>query len=86
MKSFFSFAISWLINLACIVFVAQKSTECLIKFIDQPQGTKLDIKNAAKIDQFPRITICAVDADKKEKGLRWNLTHLHHCGIAGYGL
>ena len=83
MKSFFSFSISWLINLACIVFCG---SECLIKFIDQPQGTKLDIKNAAKIDQFPRITICAVDADKKEKGLRWNLTHLHHCGIAGYGL
>ena len=78
METYFYIITVWIINIACICFVAQKSTECFIKFIEKPQGTKLIIQKISNIDHFPAITICA-----NEDKLRWNTTHLNHCGIKG---
>ena len=83
MKSCFFFAIKFFINMACICFVGWKSTQCFIKFLNKPQGINLGIKDAAKTDRFPMLTVCGVDSDE-EHGMRWNLSHLSHCGIKGY--
>ena len=60
--------------------VGWKSTQCFIKFLNKPQGINLGIKDAAKTDRFPMLTVCGVDSDE-EYGMRWNLSHLSHCGI-----
>ena len=74
--SILSFTISFMIHISCICFVTWKTTECFMKFFDNPQGTKLEVKNLAAVDKFPAITIGAMN-----KGLRWNVSHLNHCGI-----
>ncbi len=73
--------ISLIVNILCIIFVCWKSTECFIKYFDNPQGARVDIKRTSNTAQFPTFTICAADVD--EKGLRWNISHLNKCGIKG---
>ena len=57
-----------------------KTTQCFIKFFNEPQGTHLDIKKITNIDHFPRFTICAVNSDEDD-GMRWNISHLNFCGL-----
>ena len=78
-----SIGFSLIVNISCIIFVGWKSTECLIKYFNYPQGTRMDIKHTGNIAQFPTITICAVNTDEKPPGLRWNISHLNKCGIQG---
>ena len=74
-----SLSVSFMVHFSCVCFVIWKSTECFMKFYDYPYGTKLEIKHAANTDQFPTITICAMN-----EGVRWNYSHLNYCGIKGY--
>ena len=74
---------SLIVNIPCIIFVGCKSTECLIKYFNYPQGANVNIKHSANIAQFPTITICALDTDNDPPGLRWNISHLNKCGIQG---
>ena len=77
---YLSSTVSWVINITCVCFVTWKTTQCFIKFFDEPQGTHLDIKKITNIDHFPRFTICAVNSDEDD-GMRWNISHLNFCGI-----
>ena len=74
--SILSFLISCMIHISCICFVGWKTAECFMKFFDNPQGTKLDVKNLATVGKFPSMTIGA-----RNEGLRWNVSHLNYCGI-----
>ena len=67
----------YVVNISCFCFVFWKTTECLIKYLDNPRGTKVDIRYAANTEIFPAITICADD----NGGMRWNASHLRQCGI-----
>ena len=82
--STFSLGFFLMVNILCAIFVGWKSTECLMKYLNYPQGTQVDIQNSGYTAQFPSITICAVDTDDKPPGLRWNTSHLNKCGIQGY--
>ena len=66
-----------MVNIPCICFVFWKSTECLIKFFDKPQGTQLVIEHPVKINNFPSFSICGYGK------MRWNESYLKNCGI-GY--
>ena len=70
------FVIHFIVNAICVLFVAVKSTECLLKFLENPIGTKLEVKDSMETDNFPSITICALN-----KTDRWNATHLNICEI-----
>ena len=64
------------ISLACFSFVVWQSVQCIGKYIEKPQGTKLSLLRTSEIHQFPAITICA-----------WNMTDQHdrdylkRCGL-----
>ena len=75
-----SLGFSLMVNISCIIFVGSKSTECLLKYFDYPQGTRVDIKHSSHTTQFPTLTVCA---DVNPLGLRWNITHLNKCGFQG---
>ena len=46
------------ISLACFAFVSWQSVQCIQKYIEKPQGTKLTLQHTSEIPQFPSITIC----------------------------
>ena len=64
------------ISLACFVFVSWQSVQCIQKYIEKPQGTKLTLQHISEIPQFPAITICnGYDEDHLKKcGLRYDNT------------
>ena len=78
-----AFVFSLIVNISCIIFVSWKSTECFIKYIEYPQGTKVDIKISGNTAQFPIVTICAANTNKNPPGIRWNISHLNKCGLKG---
>ena len=59
------------ISLACFVFVFWQSVQCIQKYIEKPQGTKLTLQHISEIPQFPAITIC--------RG--YDKNHLNKCGL-----
>ena len=59
------------ISLACLAFVFWQSVQCIEKYIENPQGTKLSLQRTSKLHQFPAITICR----KSDKN------HLKRCGL-----
>ena len=71
-----------IINISCTIFVMWKTFLCATRYWDRPQGTKLDIEDSSLYPiNFPGVTICATD-----KNIRWNSSHLSHCGIARYSI
>ena len=66
------------LDLSCICIVSWKIVLCYIKYLENPQGTKISLENAQN-HQFPTMTFCFDD----EEGGRWNTTHLKHCKING---
>ena len=77
----FTLGFSGIVNIFCITFVSWKTTECIIKYLNKAQGTKVDYTYTAKTNQFPVISVCAVRTTDKPPGLKWNVSHLNHCGI-----
>lgn len=76
-----SFVISSIIIIGCIAFVAWQSCQCIMKFIDNPQGTKLGIEYAGK-HPYPAITICGDYKDsQKRKKFTFNEKRLKECKI-----
>ena len=71
----------YVVNVACFSFVFWKAAECIIKFLNNPRGTKMDIWYTEYTDSFPAITICS--AANNDGGMRWNTEHLKQCGISG---
>ena len=63
------------ISLARFVFVFWQSVQCIQKYIENPQGTKLSLQNTREIHQFPAITICPWYNDL------YNEDHLEKCGL-----
>ena len=61
------------ISLACLAFVFWQSVQCIEKYIENPQGTKLSLQGASKLHQFPAITICTEP--------KYNKDHLKRCGL-----
>ena len=64
------------ISLACLAFVFWQSVQCIEKYIENPQGTKLSLQRTSELHQFPAITICPFqkyDEDNLKKcGLRYD--------------
>ena len=58
------------ISLACFVFVFWQSVQCIKKYRDNPQGTKLSLHHTSEIHQFPAITICPAYQMYDEKQLK----------------
>ena len=76
-----SLVISSIIIIGCIAFVAWQSCQCIMKFIDNPQGTKLGIEYAGK-HPYPAITICGDYKDsQKRKKFTFNEKRLKECKI-----
>ena len=65
----------FLITVACFAFVLWQSVQCIQKYIENPQGTKLSLQNTREIHQFPAITICPWYNDL------YNEDHLEKCGL-----
>ena len=57
-----SFILNFLIFLGCFVFVVFQSTQCLIKFIDAPEGTSVKVKSIASEPSLG-VTICNNDLE-----------------------
>ena len=68
-------SIYFFVTLACFAFVFWQSVQCIQKYIESPQGTKLSLKNTREIHQFPAITICPWYNDL------YNEDHLEKCGL-----
>ena len=66
------------LDLSCICVVCWKIVLCYIKYLENPQGTKISLEHSQN-HQFPTMTFCFDD----EEGSRWNTTHLKHCKIKG---
>ena len=63
------------ISLACFIFVFWQSLQCIEKYREKPQGTKLSLQSTSEIHQFPAITICPWYNDL------YNEDHLEKCGL-----
>ena len=71
------------ISLACFVFVFWQSVQCIEKYIENPQGTKLSLQRTSKLHQFPAITICPAfqmydEKQLKKCGLRYDKLFIHN--------
>ena len=81
LKKSCSFVISSIIIIGCITFVAWQSCQCIMKFIESPQGTKLGIEYAGK-HPYPAITVCGDYKDsQKRKKFTFNEKRLKECKI-----
>ena len=84
LKAFFKLFISfsYWINGACLAFVIWQTIQCMEKYIDKPQATKISMKKSADLS-FPSVTICGLfgkNENGKETGL--NETYLQDvCGL-----
>ena len=65
------------ISLACFAFVFWQIVQCIEKFIENPQGTKLSLQHTSEIHQFPAITICPRNQTK----YKYEYDHLKECGL-----
>lgn len=63
--------IYFVITFACFAFVSWQSVQCIQKYLEKPQGTKLTLQHISEIPQFPAITICH----------RYDEDHLKKCGL-----
>ena len=65
----------------CIAFVIWQIIECLTKYAEKPQGTRILMKKSSQVP-FPNITICGIFGKflGYEK-LGFNYAYLHECGI-----
>ena len=73
--------VSILITSSCAVFVAYQTFNCITKFLEYPQGTKLSIQFIGNTASFPAITICPHPSYENEYGFKYNETFLSECGI-----
>ena len=75
-------SLSYWINGACLVFVIWQTIQCMEKYINKPQATKISMKKSTDLS-FLDITICGSfgkDEDGDEVGL--NETYLQNvCGL-----
>ena len=62
------------ISLACLAFVFWQSVQCIEKYIENPQGTKLSLQRTSELHHFPAITICTAVQKYDQK-------HLKKCGL-----
>ena len=67
------------ISLACFAFVLWQSVQCIGKYIENPQGTKLSLQRTSEIHQFPAITICPNRYPYQK--LKYDIAHLKRCGL-----
>ena len=70
------------ISLACFAFVLWQSVQCIEKYIENSQGTKLSLQHTSEIHQFPAITICPYTMDNRPS--QFNIAHLKRCGLRYY--
>ena len=66
LSSFSSF-----VTILCFAFVLWQSIQCVTKYTEKDQGTKLSIENTAHLP-FPAITICGYPV--------YNLAEIKKCG------
>ena len=65
-----------------MAFVIWQTIQCMEKYIDKPQATKISMKKSGNLS-FPAITICG-SFGKDEYGYEWglNITYLQSvCGL-----
>ena len=55
--------LSMMIIAICYSITSWQTMQCIAKFLDKPQGTKLSIENA-KLHPYPAITICPLEPSK----------------------
>ena len=84
------YAVSLLIIGGCVVFVTFQTTECISKFLEYPQGTKMSIQFIGNTSSFPAITVCTHPEfgikQGKTQHKTYNKTILDDCGIKRYFL
>ena len=67
---------SYSVTILCLLFVTWQSFKCISKYVNAPQGTKMNLKNTDETNQFPAITIC-----KNSRSVPYDLDRLEDCGI-----
>ena len=55
--------LSMVIIAICYSITSWQAMQCIVKYLDEPQGTKLSIENA-KLHPYPAITICPLEPSK----------------------
>ena len=75
-KSVIKTFIYFLVFLTCFAFVSWQCVQCIEKYIEKPQGTKLSLQQTSEIQQFPAITICANALIH-----RYDKQYLQKCGL-----
>ena len=79
-KSFKEF-ISYLITGSCLGFVIWQTFQCMIKYIQKPQGSTVSMKKSADLS-FPTISVCGSFGKDSGKEMGLNETYLENvCGI-----
>lgn len=73
-----------IINVICFCFVISKSIECFVKYSKSPKGTNIGVEYTGHQKIFPTVSICGVSPKVDNDSIRWNLTHLHKCGMDEY--
>ena len=79
MKRVFFTILKFCVNGMCIAFVIWQIIECLTKYAEKPQGTRIEMKKSSQVP-FPNITICG-KFGKSLKDFGFNNTYLQNCGI-----
>ena len=67
------------ISLTCYAFVLWQTVQCIGKYVEKPQGTKLSLHHTSQIHQFPAITIC--DGSGGSRSESYDTDHLKKCGL-----
>ena len=67
--------------MACAIFVIWQCKNCIKKYFDNPQGTKLTFKSSIDIYHFPEITVCPVS--NSEELLGYQSSAFYNCEFKG---
>lgn len=77
----FKTSVSSMIVIACFCFVSWQSIKCFVKYLENPQGTKL-IMDSTMNQPIPAITVCANPKKSKySKDVLYNKDVLKQCRI-----
>ena len=74
-------SVSFIISFGCTFFVCYQSYNCVEKFLNHPQGTRMSIEFIGNTSTFPAMTVCPDPDKENDYGFRYNESFLDYCGI-----
>ena len=71
---------TFILTLGCFIFVIYQGRECVIKYINKPKSTDVNIEHASK-NPYPSLTLCPKTKKGDEKGLELMENILEKCNL-----